>query len=162
MYYTYTDGTGRFELPVADVPLSLTLTPASTVDGAVTTVALDSPSRGLDLTLDLGVLVNGTVGYEGAAVAFGSVEVRDAASGVLLGQAITLEDGSFSLRVSVPEDTGDTDGGDTGDTDGGDTGDTGDTGGGDTGDTGGGDTGDTGDTGGGDTGGGDTGDTAAR
>ncbi len=157
VYHTYTDGDGRFDLAVPNVPLVLTLTPASTADGAVRYVSVDAPSTDLLLELEVGVLVEGVLSYDDLPVAYGSVQVYDAGSGLLLGQAISDSQGAFSLRVSLPEgeDVTDTGGGDTGDT-GGDT-SAKDTSGEDTsgGDTSGGDT-SGGDTSGGDTSGGDT------
>ncbi|MFN7143945.1 MAG: hypothetical protein ACK4YP_09230 [Myxococcota bacterium] len=142
VYHGRTDQSGRFSLDVPDVPLLVAFTPSTPGDGAVTHLAVEDPGAALALQLDPGVLVTGVLTYEGAPVAYGSVDVYDAGSNLLLGQAFSDEDGNFSLRVSVPEpaedadadtelespDTGDTGAEDTGaDTGAEDTGDTADT-----------------------------------
>lgn len=153
-YYGYTDTEGRFDFAVPDVPMSITLTPGRVDDGAVTHVDVDSPGSVNSFALDAGVTVAGIARFSDLNIAYATLAVYDASSNLLLGQAVTGEDGSFSLRVSVPAPTAD-DTGDTGSDDSGttrDSGDSGDTGG----DSGGGETG-KGDTGAGDTGAADTG-----
>ena len=122
VYYTRTTADGRFDLAVPNVPLDVTLTPARPAEGAVTRFTVDAPGADQGFVLDEGVLVDGVLTFADAPVAFGSVDVYDAASGVLLGQAIADDTGAFSLRVAIPttgpdEDTAD----DTADDTGGDT-----------------------------------------
>jgi hypothetical protein len=117
VYFTRTDKDGSFALPVPDVPLAVAITPASSTDGAVANLELAAPATDLAFTLEPGLLVSGVLSFEGSPVAYGSVEVRDADTGLLLGQVLSGEDGAFSLRVSVPvpgeDDSADT-GADTG------------------------------------------------
>ncbi|MDP2311620.1 MAG: hypothetical protein Q8P41_01845 [Pseudomonadota bacterium] len=116
VYYGRTGADGSFDLPVADVPMVVTLTPAQSASGAVTHVEVDAPSTVTSFQLDAGVSVSGRIAYEGTAIPYASVQVYDAGSGVLLGQAFSDESGGFALRVSLPEpshDLGDT-GADTG------------------------------------------------
>ena len=149
-YYGTTDAQGRFDFAVPDVPMSITLTPGDVGDGAITHVDVETPSAVTGFALDAGTPVTGITSFTGTPVGYATLAVYDAASGLLLGQALTDENGTFSVRVSVPEPSPEDTAGDSA-TDSGH----------DSGDSGGSDSGDTADTGGRDSGSGrDTGDTA--
>jgi hypothetical protein len=133
VYYTTTGAEGGFDFPVTDVPLTITLTPAQSGDSAITTVNVEDPDDVGVFQLAVGVPVTGRLSHQGADIAYASVDVYDAGSGLLLGRTVSDESGAFSLRISVPEptdsedaDTGADTGGDTADTDT-DTSDTADT-----------------------------------
>ena len=144
------DAQGRFDFAVPDVPMSITLTPGDVGDGAITHVDVETPSAVTGFALDAGTPVTGIASFTGTPVGYATLAVYDAASGLLLGQALTDENGTFSVRVSVPEPSPEDTAGDSA-TDSGH----------DSGDSGGSDSGDTADTGGRDSGSGrDTGDTA--
>ncbi|MDP2310020.1 MAG: hypothetical protein Q8P18_28640 [Pseudomonadota bacterium] len=126
VYFARTGQDGAFDFPVTDVPLTVTLTPSRSEDGAVTTVDVAEPGAIGAFVLDAGVPLDGKVTYEGTDIAYASVDVYDAGSGLLLGRTISDEAGYFSLRVSLPEaslDTADT-GADTAADTGADTADT--------------------------------------
>ncbi|MES2637983.1 MAG: carboxypeptidase-like regulatory domain-containing protein, partial [Myxococcota bacterium] len=122
VYYASTGPDGGFDFPVTDVPLTITLTPAQSGDSAITTVNIEDPDDLGVVRLDVGVPVSGRLSHQGAEIAYASVDVYDAGSGVLLGRTVSDETGAFSLRISVPaptetEETETDTGGDTADTD---------------------------------------------
>ena len=85
------DAQGRFDFAVPDVPMSITLTPGDVGDGAITHVDVETPSAVTGFALDAGTPVTGIASFTGTPVGYATLAVYDAASGLLLGQALTDE-----------------------------------------------------------------------
>ena len=92
---------GYFSLPVSTGPLSWTFTPPYGVEAATTfkSWSAEEFQERSTITLDAGVLLEGEVSFEGEAVPYSVVDVRDQ-DDTLWAQTVTDESGAFSVRVS--------------------------------------------------------------
>jgi hypothetical protein len=107
-FEVYTNDEGEFKLDVSESFLQWTLLPTSPLDGAVTTFdAWPQDLDGGNLALEEGVPLSGCTGWQGEAVPFVLIEVRDRL-GALYGSALTDSKGCFRMRVDWDEsrDTG--------------------------------------------------------
>ncbi len=133
VYSTTTAQDGTYQLSLPATNFGVVCTPASTSGYATTRV--DLPLGGdPSIMLVAGDLLTGSVlSADGLVSSYAVVEVREAATDLLLGTALTNADGVFELVIDMPlEDANANDTGDAADT-AGDTGDSGDSG--DSGDT---------------------------
>ena len=104
----YTDDSGQFQMEVSEALLQWTLIPTVPSDGAITT--FDAWPQNLDgesVALEEGLPLSGCTGWQGEAVPFVLIEVRDR-FGALYGSALTDSKGCFRMRVDwkEPGDTG--------------------------------------------------------
>jgi len=107
-FEVYTGADGGFEMNVSESLLQWTLIPTSPFDGAITTFdAWPQDLEDRSLALEEGVPLSGCTGWQGEAIPFVLIEVRDAL-GALYGSALTDEEGCFRMRVdwAVSFDTG--------------------------------------------------------
>ncbi len=107
-FEVYADDSGEFKMDVSESFLQWTLIPTSPSDGAITTFdAWPQDLDGGDLALEEGVPLSGCTGWQGEAVPFVLIEVRDR-FGELYGSALTDSKGCFRMRVDwdEPRDTG--------------------------------------------------------
>ncbi len=118
LWSTRTDVAGRFSLAVPQSPLTVALTPQSTLQaGAVTYLEIADPMDLGEIALSEGVTVSGLIALEDVAIPYASLDVLDANTGRILAQGVTDSSGIFSLRVVVrtrPETDGSDTGADTG------------------------------------------------
>jgi hypothetical protein len=106
-FEVYTNAAGEFKLDVSESFLQWTLIPTSPFDGAITNFdAWPQDLDGGNLALEEGVPLSGCTGWQGEAVPFVLIEVRDRL-GALYGSALTDEKGCFRMRVDWDE-SGDT------------------------------------------------------
>ncbi len=94
-----TDADGRFSLAVPGGTYVLAAQPADGVGARTATAA--TTGLAIDLTLDDGAWVTGTVRLDGTAAGWSLLHFRDGAGGDLLGIATADADGTFALRLPV-------------------------------------------------------------
>lgn len=95
-----TDAYGEFSMNVPVGTYDTTFTPSSvSTGGALTTVELVA-GEPVNVQLAQGVELRGTVLWDGEAVPWAWIDVRDDASGVLVGRGTTNDLGEFLLQVS--------------------------------------------------------------
>lgn len=103
---TRTNGSGRYALLVPDVALDVTFSPTSPQE-TTTWRSVEDPRDLGDVRLVAGQPVAGAVTFEGQALAYAVVEVRDGVSGDLYGTSFTDADGAFAVRIDHQGSVGD-------------------------------------------------------
>jgi hypothetical protein len=112
-----TDASGAYELSVPRTAFRVEATPSGPDLGAYTYAYTDLQDGGadVDIVLPAGTELRGVLRSDGALVPFAQVLVYDHVEGLLLARTLTGADGSYAVRVDVPDWSGGSDtGGDTG------------------------------------------------